>query len=42
MSGFRLPSDNIPVWAQNIPEDQWKTLLLNKIEENKIDTELNK
>ena len=24
MSGFQLPPESIPAWAQNIPEDQWR------------------
>ncbi len=36
MSGFQLPNDCIPVWAQNIPEDQWKQFVLKKLEDKQI------
>jgi hypothetical protein len=31
MAGFMLPSANIPAWAQNIPEDQWRHRILSKV-----------
>lgn len=31
MSGFQLPPANIPDWAQNIPEDQWKQQLIARL-----------
>ncbi|GFR93454.1 WD repeat-containing protein C2orf86 [Elysia marginata] len=31
MSGFQLPPDSIPAWAKNIPEDQWRQKIHNRI-----------
>ena len=31
MAGFQLPVANIPDWAQQIPEDQWKQRLVDKL-----------
>lgn len=31
MNNFKLPPSSIPVWARDIPEDQWKEDLLQKI-----------
>lgn len=31
MNNFKLPPSSIPVWARDIPEDQWKDDLLQKI-----------
>lgn len=39
MANFTLPSSSIPDWAANIPEEQWKEQLINRIQslqENKI------
>lgn len=35
MSGFQLPHDHIPNWAQSVPEDEWRSVLDNKLEEKK-------
>lgn len=35
MSGISLPPTAIPEWAQNLPEEKWKTDLLEKIRRNK-------
>lgn len=31
MKGFNLPSNHIPDWASQIPEDKWISELLSKI-----------
>lgn len=31
MAGFKLPSANIPDWAHNVPEDQWKQQLIARL-----------
>ena len=31
MNNFKLPPTSIPTWAKEIPEDQWKNDLLQKI-----------
>ncbi|XP_013785390.1 male-enhanced antigen 1-like isoform X2 [Limulus polyphemus] len=37
MSGFTLPSSSVPSWASVIPEEDWKTYLLGRLEERKLD-----
>ncbi|XP_054160010.1 uncharacterized protein LOC128958219 [Oppia nitens] len=37
MADFELPKDNIPVWAHDMPEDQWKTFLERKVEDRTND-----
>lgn len=32
MANFTLPSSSIPEWAANIPEDQWKQKLIDRIQ----------
>lgn len=32
MSGFTLPPSSIPPWAENIPEAQWATALLQQLQ----------
>lgn len=32
MMNFTLPSSSIPEWARNVPEDQWKQMLIDKIQ----------
>lgn len=31
MANFKLPDENYPSWAKNIPEDEWKECLKNKL-----------
>ncbi|CAL1532059.1 unnamed protein product [Lymnaea stagnalis] len=31
MSGFSLPSDSIPDWGKNLPDDQWRVQILHRI-----------
>lgn len=38
MVGFTLPSSNVPKWAKNVSEEQWKEHLLKKIEEKNSDS----
>ena len=33
MSGFQLPSSNIPDWAQSLSEEQWQTQVVSKLVE---------
>lgn len=35
MTGFELPSKNIPDWAREITEDQWKDRLLSSLKSKK-------
>ena len=37
MSNFILPKDNIPVWAQELPEDEWKAFLSRKLDSNWVE-----
>ncbi|CAG2107714.1 unnamed protein product [Medioppia subpectinata] len=30
MTGIELPKDNIPLWAKDLPEDQWKSFIASK------------
>lgn len=32
MSGFTLPQSSIPLWAENIPEAQWATTLMQQLQ----------
>ena len=31
MSGFSLPTNNIPEWARVVPEENWKSKLMDSI-----------
>lgn len=31
MSGFQLPSSNIPDWAKKLSDDQWQKIVTNKL-----------
>lgn len=33
MAGIKLPASAIPLWAQVVPEENWKTLLDCKIKD---------
>lgn len=31
MSGFQLPSSNIPDWAKNLSDDQWQKQVVDRL-----------
>lgn len=38
MAGFSLPASSIPLWATAVPEEEWKTQLVERLRKKQPDS----